>query len=95
MNEYASCAALIIAVVGFCINFGMFVRPVELEKKHREIIEEVESKFKEFQDNNCKDHKSDSNARFDRMEKNSNDNFNLLFKKVDELKELFYKNKGG
>lgn len=45
MNEFLPLAAVIIAVVGFCIQFGMFVRPVELEKKHREIIEESYKKF--------------------------------------------------
>ena len=64
MNEYISSAAVIIAVVGFCVQFGMFVRPVELEKKHREISEESYNKFasidtvedikREFRDIKCK-----------------------------------------
>jgi len=64
MNQTFSIAAVIIAVVGFCIQFGMFVRPVELEKKHREILEESYKKFasldtvedikKEFRDIKCK-----------------------------------------
>ena len=45
MNEILPVSAVIIAVVGFCIQFGMFVRPVELEKKHREIMEESYKKF--------------------------------------------------
>lgn len=45
MNECLPIAAVIITVVGFCIQFGMFVRPVELEKKHREIMEESYKKF--------------------------------------------------
>ncbi len=45
MNEFLPYAAVIIAVVGFCVQFGMFVRPVELEKKHREILEEACRKF--------------------------------------------------
>jgi len=45
MSESLPIAAVIIAVVGFCIQFGMFVRPVELEKKHREIMEESYKKF--------------------------------------------------
>lgn len=45
MNESLSVAAVVIAVVGFCIQFGMFVRPVELEKKHREIVEDSYKKF--------------------------------------------------
>lgn len=45
MNEYLPLAAVIIAVVGFCIQFGMFVRPVELEKKHREILEDSDKRF--------------------------------------------------
>jgi hypothetical protein len=64
MNEPLSIAAVIIAVVGFCVQFGMFVRPVELEKKHREILEESYRKFasldtvedikKDFQGMKCK-----------------------------------------
>ncbi len=38
-------AAVVISVVGFCIQFGMFVRPEQLEKKHREILEDAEKKF--------------------------------------------------
>jgi len=45
MNEYLPFASIIVAVLGFCIQFGMFVRPVELEKKHREIMEESYKKF--------------------------------------------------
>ncbi len=43
--EILPVTSVIIAVVGFCIQFGMFVRPVELEKKHREIMEESYKKF--------------------------------------------------
>ena len=45
MYDYLSVAAVLITVIGFCIQFGMFVRPVELEKKHREIMEESYKKF--------------------------------------------------
>jgi hypothetical protein len=45
MEQYTPIAAIIIAVVGFCVQFGMFVRPVELEKKHREILNDVENKY--------------------------------------------------
>ncbi len=45
LELYLSSAAIILVVVCFCIQFGMFVRPVELEKKHREIMDEVASKY--------------------------------------------------
>ena len=38
-------AATIVAVVSFCLQFGMFARPEMLEKKHREILEDCEKKF--------------------------------------------------
>jgi hypothetical protein len=38
-------SAVIVAVVVFCIQFWMFVRPEQLEKKHREILEDAEKKF--------------------------------------------------
>jgi hypothetical protein len=38
-------AVAIIVIISFCIQFGMFVRPEQLEKKHREILEDAENKF--------------------------------------------------
>jgi len=38
-------AAIVVAVLTFCIQFGMFVRPEQLEKKHREILDDAEKKF--------------------------------------------------
>lgn len=47
MDQYIqpALAAVIIAVISFCIQFGMFARPEQLEKKHREILEDAEKKF--------------------------------------------------
>jgi len=47
MEQYTQpfIAACIVAVIVFCIQFGMFVRPEQLEKKHREILEDAERKF--------------------------------------------------
>lgn len=63
-GQYISLAAVIIAVIGFLIQFGMFVRPAELEKKHREIMDDSYNRFaslntvedikKEFRDIKCK-----------------------------------------
>lgn len=47
MENYTELAitAAIVAVISFCIQFGMFVRPEQLERKHREILEDAEKKF--------------------------------------------------
>ena len=47
MEQYTGSVitATIVAVITFCIQFGMFVRPEQLEKKHREILEDAEKKF--------------------------------------------------
>jgi hypothetical protein len=47
MEQYAQpiIAVCTIAVIVFCIQFGMFVRPEQLEKKHREILDDCENKF--------------------------------------------------
>lgn len=45
-------AGAIVAVISFCIQFGMFSRPVDLEKKHREILEDCEKKFATLQQMN-------------------------------------------
>lgn len=47
MNEYLEPAVVagIIVVIGFCFQLGLFVRPEDLEKKHREILDDAEKKF--------------------------------------------------
>lgn len=38
-------AAIIVSVIAAIIQLGLFVRPEQLEKKHREILEDAEKKF--------------------------------------------------
>jgi len=52
MNDFLPILTLIckivlavFAFVGFCLQSGIFVKPVDLEKKHREIMEESYKKF--------------------------------------------------
>ncbi|MDD3325387.1 MAG: hypothetical protein PHN38_09745 [Sulfurospirillaceae bacterium] len=45
MNNYIQIAPLILVIGAFFIQYKIFVTPEALEKKHREIIEDVESKF--------------------------------------------------
>lgn len=45
MEQYLPYAAIIMAVFSFFVQFGLFVRPEQLEKKHREILEDSEKKF--------------------------------------------------
>lgn len=75
MNEYTSYAAIIIAVLGFFIQFGMFVRPVELEKKHREIMEES---YKKFASINAVE---DMKAEFKEMKNKIDQIYEMLLKK--------------
>lgn len=45
MNELLQYSPIIIAIMIFFIQHKIFVTPEQLEKKHREIIESVESHF--------------------------------------------------
>ena len=45
MIEYLPYAAIIIAVLGFFVQFNIFVTPEKLEKKHREILSDADKKF--------------------------------------------------
>lgn len=38
-------APIIVAVIMFCVQSSIFVTPAQLEKKHREILEDCERKF--------------------------------------------------
>lgn len=38
-------APLILAVTVFLISYKIFVTPVDLEKKHREILEDIDDKY--------------------------------------------------
>jgi hypothetical protein len=45
MEQYLPYAVIIMAVFSFFVQFGLFVRPEQLEKKHREILEDSEYSF--------------------------------------------------
>lgn len=45
MNKIIEYAPLIIVIFMFFINYKIFVTPVDLEKKHREILDNVDEKY--------------------------------------------------
>ncbi len=68
MESYVAYGAIAIAVIGFCIQFGMFVRPVELERKHREIIEDSYKKFASIDTvESIKDELTDMKCKIDKI----------------------------
>ena len=59
---------ILIAVMAFLIQERIFVRPEQLEKKHREIMDEIEQKFvslRSFKD--LKDQFSEVKEKIDKM----------------------------
>ena len=45
MDKIIEYAPLIIVVFMFFINYKIFVTPVDLEKKHREILNDIDNKY--------------------------------------------------
>ncbi|MBO8431103.1 hypothetical protein IAC76_06910 [Spirochaetes bacterium] len=45
MEQFLQYSPILIAAIIFFIQYRIFVTPEQLEKKHREIIEDVEEKF--------------------------------------------------
>lgn len=45
MNDFLYYAPIIVVIVVFLIQERIFVTPEQLEKKHREIIKDVEKRF--------------------------------------------------
>jgi DNA-binding transcriptional regulator GbsR (MarR family) len=44
-QQTISYAAIAVSIVGFILQFNIFSRPVDLEKKHREILKEVSNDY--------------------------------------------------
>ena len=45
MEKIFEYAPLILVLIMFCINYRIFVNPVDLEKKHREILNDIDDKY--------------------------------------------------
>ena len=45
MEKFLEYAPLILVIIMFCINYKIFVNPVDLEKKHREILSDIDNKY--------------------------------------------------
>ena len=45
MEKIFEYAPLILVLIMFCINYRVFVNPVDLEKKHREILSDIDNKY--------------------------------------------------
>ena len=43
MEKIFEYAPLILVLIMFCINYRVFVNPVDLEKKHREILSDIDN----------------------------------------------------
>lgn len=68
MEKFIEYSPIIIVVLMFFVQQKIFVTPEELEKKHREIVDEIESKFvslNSFKD--LKDQFSEVKEKIDRM----------------------------
>ena len=68
MDKFIEYSPIIIVVLMFFVQQKIFVTPEQLEKKHREIIEEIEEKFvtiNSFKD--LKDQFSEVKEKIDKM----------------------------
>ena len=45
MEKFLEYAPLLLVIIMFCINYKIFVNPVDLEKKHREILNDIDNKY--------------------------------------------------
>ena len=45
MEKIFEYAPIILVIIMFCINYRVFVNPVDLEKKHREILSDIDNKY--------------------------------------------------
>ena len=45
MEKFLEYAPLLLVIIMFCINYKIFVNPVDLEKKHREILSDIDNKY--------------------------------------------------
>ena len=45
MEKFWEYAPIILVLIMFCVNYKIFVNPVDLEKKHREILDDVDEKY--------------------------------------------------
>ena len=45
MEKFWEYAPIILVIIMFCINYKIFVNPVDLEKKHREILNDIDNKY--------------------------------------------------
>ena len=68
MEDFVQYSSILIVIFMFFIQHKIFVTPEQLEKKHREIIEEIEEKFvtiNSFKD--LKDQFSEVKEKIDKM----------------------------
>ena len=45
MEKFFEYAPLILVIIMFCVNYKIFVNPVDIEKKHREILNDIDNKY--------------------------------------------------
>lgn len=86
-DKFIEFAPYIIVVLLFFWQNRVFVRPSDLEKKHREILKDVKSDYvelnayKEFQHHVMQEFENirgDFNSRFDTLDKKIDDNFDRI-----------------
>lgn len=91
MDKFIEFAPVIIVVLVFLIQQRLVVTPEQLERKHREIIKEIDEKFRQAED--------DATAKY--VELNAYKEFqNHIYselgkanKGIDDLKEFLMKNR--
>ncbi len=75
MEQFLPYAGIILPVVMFLLTYKIFTTPEQLEKKHREILDDAEKKFASLQVVN------DLKSQFSKIEEKIDEIYNILIKK--------------
>ena len=73
-------APYIVIVIAYLVQNNIFVKPEQLEKKHREILQDIEEKYATKSDlKNTSDDTEEMKEKIDRLEDKIDKMYNKLF----------------
>lgn len=85
-EKIAEFAPIIIVILAFIWQHNVFVRPEQLEKKHREILDDVKKDFVEL--NAYKEFQNHVLKEFEKINVNMEKRLNLLHEELASIKGL-------
>lgn len=85
-EKIAEFAPIIIVIIAFIWQHNVFVRPEQLEKKHREILDDVKKDFVEL--NAYKEFQNHALKEFEKINITMEKRLNLLHEEIASIKGL-------